>query len=107
MPIRVRKPRGEYHPARHRRSAQADPYGMDEKLRALALIRASMTEDTDALRVMLSEAPRTPDLVAELAGLAGAILTNGLGPEKAVATVDRYLRLVLEAGSATRARGEG
>ncbi|KRF19410.1 hypothetical protein ASG90_20570 [Nocardioides sp. Soil797] len=77
---------------------------MDTKLTALALIRASIEEDADALQVMMSENPATPELVAELVCLSAGILEHGIGREEATATVDRWLRVVLAGSSATRAR---
>ena len=68
---------------------------MREKLVALALIRAAITEDLDTLQVLIAENPPTPGLVADLVTLAAGILEQGCGRERAVQAVDGWLRTVL------------
>jgi len=69
---------------------------MNDKLVALALIRASITEDLDVLQVMLREHPPTPALVSQLIALCAGILEHGIGRERAVETIDGWLRAVLQ-----------
>lgn len=70
---------------------------MDEKLVALAMIRASITNDLDTLQVLMAENPPTPGLVKELVCLTSAVLEEGMGAERATAAVDGWLRAVLGA----------
>jgi len=78
---------------------------MNEKLVALAFVRASIDGDTDALRILMDQNPPSPALIAEVVTLAAGILEHGIGRDRALATVDRWQRAVLT-GSATRARGD-
>ena len=79
----------------------------NEKLRALALIRASITEDAESIGLMLAEHPPTVELVRHLAAVSGMLLDTVMGTEQAIATTDRFLRATLEQESATRAREAG
>lgn len=68
---------------------------MDEKLIALALLRASITEDAETITAILTQHPLTPDLARHLAGIGASILEVGVGREQAMKTVDKFLRLTL------------
>lgn len=70
----------------------------DERLRALALIRASVVEDAETVELMLSEHPPTEELVRHLAGISASVIEVGAGHEQAVATLDKFLRMVLAQG---------
>lgn len=55
---------------------------MNEKLIALALIRASITGDVDSLTILMNEHRPTPTLVGELVSLSAGILEHGCGHAK-------------------------
>lgn len=80
---------------RDTRPAEADTDGMNHKLLALALIRATVEEDLDALGLLLAQNPPTPELVSELVTFTAGVLEHGLGPERARQAIDGWMRAVL------------
>lgn len=69
---------------------------MNDRLVALALIRATLKGDHDSLHVILTGHPPTPELLASLVTLAASILEHGLGEDRALAAVEDWMRKVLE-----------
>lgn len=69
---------------------------MDDKIRALALVRAAIVEDEGSMELLLTSGPYTVELVAHLAALAAQVLEHGAGTGQALAYLDRYLQLTLE-----------
>jgi hypothetical protein len=69
---------------------------VNEGLRGLALVRASLTEDADAINLLLGEAPITPDLARHLAAASAGLLREVLGPDEGLALVDRLMERVLQ-----------
>ncbi|MBS42836.1 MAG: hypothetical protein CMH83_06670 [Nocardioides sp.] len=67
---------------------------MDEKIRALALVRAAITEDGDLTAAILADGV-SPELVRHLAAFVGVVAVELLGPEQGVRSVDRLMRLAL------------
>ena len=72
---------------------------MQTKLVALALIRATVEEDQEALQVILSEHPPSGELVADLTTLAAGTLEQGLGRTRALAAIDGWMQAVLTGSS--------
>ena len=81
---------------RQKAARSADPLNMTrDKLVALALIRASILEDTDSLTVLMNENECSPGLVADLVCIAAGILEHGIGVDRSIKTIDGWLSSVM------------
>lgn len=80
---------------------------LDGNLQALALIRASVEEDQEAIATLMADPPSACFIVA-LAAVAAATLERAHGKDGALALIDGWVNLTLSVasgGPAPRARG--